>query len=54
MGQIIFQLILLLICLAIVSVVLDAVEKKFQYQINQLKHENKKLRQRLFELEMRK
>jgi hypothetical protein len=53
-GQLIFGLVLLIIVLAIVPIVSDKVEKKFQYQINNLKKENKQLKQRIFELEMRK
>jgi demethoxyubiquinone hydroxylase (CLK1/Coq7/Cat5 family) len=53
-GQLIFGFILLIIGLAIVAIVMDGIEKKFQYQIDNLKKENKHLRQKIFELEIRK
>lgn len=35
--------------LFIVAVTLDGIDKKFQYQIDQLKKENKRLRDKLFQ-----
>lgn len=54
MVTFIIGVIMLISVLAIVAVTVDGIEKKLQYQIDKLKTENKQLKSRVFDLEMRK
>ncbi|MBT2723061.1 hypothetical protein [Bacillus sp. ISL-46] len=54
MITLLFGFVLLIIGLTIVAVVLDKIEKQFKIQLDQIKKENRELKRRVFDLELRK